>query len=98
VRTAPLPSPLAFLLLVFSGWINRRQQAVIGYTRSHRARPSAYCASQVLNLDTRESCPSSFTIRDGSDKNSVFARQNRCSMLLSLNNTMKTLSLAKAAH
>jgi putative transposase len=26
-----LPSPLAFLLLVFSGWVNRRQLAVIDY-------------------------------------------------------------------
>jgi hypothetical protein len=29
----PLPPPLAFLLLVFSGWINRQQQAVIDYLR-----------------------------------------------------------------
>jgi hypothetical protein len=27
----PLPRPLAFLLLVFSGWVNRHQQAVIDY-------------------------------------------------------------------
>src|SRR5882762_45766 len=29
----PLPSPLAFCLLLFSGWINRQQQAVIEYLR-----------------------------------------------------------------
>ena len=28
---APLPRPLAFFLLLFSGWINRHQQAVIAY-------------------------------------------------------------------
>jgi hypothetical protein len=27
----PLPPPLAFLVLVFSGWVNRHQQAVIAY-------------------------------------------------------------------
>ena len=27
----PLPPPLAFLLLLFSGWINRQQQDVIDY-------------------------------------------------------------------
>ena len=27
----PMPRPLAFLLLVFSGWVNRHQQAVIDY-------------------------------------------------------------------
>ncbi len=27
----PLPPPLAFLLLLFSGWVNRHQQAVIDY-------------------------------------------------------------------
>jgi hypothetical protein len=26
-----LPPPLAFLLLLFSGWVNRQQQAVIDY-------------------------------------------------------------------
>jgi putative transposase len=29
----PLPPRLAFLLLLFSGWINRHQQAVIDYLR-----------------------------------------------------------------
>jgi hypothetical protein len=29
----PLPPPLAFFLLLFSGWINRQQQAVIDYLR-----------------------------------------------------------------
>jgi hypothetical protein len=28
---APLPPPLAFFLLLFSGWVNRHQQAVIDY-------------------------------------------------------------------
>jgi hypothetical protein len=27
----PLPPPLTFFLLLFSGWINRHQQAVIDY-------------------------------------------------------------------
>ena len=27
----PLPLPLAFFLLLFSGWVNRQQQAVIDY-------------------------------------------------------------------
>ena len=27
----PLPRPLAFFLLVFSGWVNRHQQAIIDY-------------------------------------------------------------------
>ena len=27
----PLPPPLAFCLLLFSGWVNRHQQAVIDY-------------------------------------------------------------------
>jgi hypothetical protein len=28
---APLPPPLAFFFLLFSGWVNRQQQAVIDY-------------------------------------------------------------------
>jgi putative transposase len=28
---APVPPPLAFFLLLFSGWVNRNQQAVIDY-------------------------------------------------------------------
>jgi hypothetical protein len=27
----PLPPPLAFFVLLFSGWVNRHQQAVIEY-------------------------------------------------------------------
>jgi hypothetical protein len=27
----PLPPPLAFLCLLFTGWVNRQQQAVIDY-------------------------------------------------------------------
>jgi hypothetical protein len=29
----PMPPSLAFFLLLFSGWINRQQQAVIDYLR-----------------------------------------------------------------
>jgi hypothetical protein len=29
----PLPPPLAFFFLLFSGWVNRQQQAVIDYLR-----------------------------------------------------------------
>ena len=29
----PLPPPLAFLLLLVSGWVNRQQQDVIDYLR-----------------------------------------------------------------
>ena len=27
----PLPPPLAFIVLLFAGWVNRQQQAVIDY-------------------------------------------------------------------
>jgi hypothetical protein len=37
-----LPSPLAFFLLLFSGWVNRHQQAVID-TCSKRTVSSAQC-------------------------------------------------------
>jgi Integrase core domain len=39
----PLPPPLAFFLLLFSGWINRQQQAVIDYLREeNRVLRAAY--------------------------------------------------------
>ena len=39
----PLPPPLAFLFLFFSGWINRQQQAVIDYLREeNRILRAAY--------------------------------------------------------
>jgi hypothetical protein len=39
----PLPPPLAFLRLLFSGWINRQQQAVIDYLREeNRILRAAY--------------------------------------------------------
>ena len=37
---APLPSPLAFVLLLFSGWVNRQQQAVIDYLIEENRRSS----------------------------------------------------------
>ena len=35
----PLPPPLAFFLLVFSGWLNRHQQAVIDLWVANRYFP-----------------------------------------------------------
>jgi transposase InsO family protein len=51
----PLPPPLAFLLLVFSGWINRQQQAVIDYLREeNRVLRAAYGPKRVhLSDDQR---------------------------------------------
>ena len=38
----PLPPPLAFFLFLFSGWVNRQQQAVIDYLRvENRGLPAA---------------------------------------------------------
>ena len=37
---APLPSPLAFVLLLFSGSVNRQQQAVIDYLIEENRRSS----------------------------------------------------------
>ena len=41
-----LPSSLAFFLLLFSGWVNRQQQAVIDYLLEETAysAPSAVAA------------------------------------------------------
>jgi hypothetical protein len=48
----PLPPPLAFFLLVFSGWINRQQQAVIDYLREeNRVLRAANGARRVLLTD-----------------------------------------------
>src|SRR5882762_2434729 len=53
----PLPSPIAFCLLLFSGWINRQQQAVIEYLReNNRVLRAAYAPQRVrLNKDQRRS-------------------------------------------
>jgi transposase InsO family protein len=48
----PLPPPLAFLLLLFSGWINRQQQAVIDYLREeNRTLRAAYSPKRVRLTD-----------------------------------------------
>jgi hypothetical protein len=48
----PLPPPLAFLLLLFSGWINRQQQAVIDYMREeNRILRAAYSPKRVRLTD-----------------------------------------------
>jgi hypothetical protein len=47
-----LPPPLAFFLLVFSGWINRQQQAVIDYLREeNRVFRAAYGPQRVRLTD-----------------------------------------------
>ena len=50
----PLPPPLAFFLFLFSGWVNRQQQAVIDYlleeNRVLRARRDPdVCASPTTS-------------------------------------------------
>src|SRR3989442_4735083 len=48
----PLPPPLAFFLLLFSGWINRQQQAVIDYLREeNRVLRAAYGPQRVRLTD-----------------------------------------------
>ena len=48
----PLPPPLAFFLLLFSGWINRQQQAVIDYLREeNRILRAAYGPHRVRLTD-----------------------------------------------
>jgi hypothetical protein len=48
----PLPPPLAFFLLLFSGWINRQQQAVIDYLREeNRVLRAAYGPRRVRLTD-----------------------------------------------
>src|SRR6185295_20039765 len=47
-----LPRPLAFLLLLVSGWINRQQQAVIDYLREeNRVLRAAYGPRRVCLTD-----------------------------------------------
>src|SRR5215471_11938568 len=48
----PLPRPLIFFLLLFSGWINRQQQAVIDYLREeNRVLRAAYGPRRVRLTD-----------------------------------------------
>ena len=48
----PLPPPLAFFLLLFSGWINRQQQAVIDYLREeNRVLRASYGPRRVRLTD-----------------------------------------------
>src|SRR4029453_18477436 len=48
----PLPPPLAFFLLLCSGWINRQQQAVIDYLREeNRILRAAYGPHRVRLTD-----------------------------------------------
>src|SRR5262245_44719660 len=44
------PSPLAFLLLLLSGWVNRQQQAVIDYLREENRLLRAERGSRRLRL------------------------------------------------
>ena len=46
----PMPRPLAFLLLVFSGWVNRHQQAVIDYLLEENRVLRAAHGSRRLRL------------------------------------------------
>lgn len=46
----PLPPPLAFFLLMFSGWVNRNQQAVIDYLLEENRVLRAVNSSRRLRL------------------------------------------------
>jgi hypothetical protein len=46
----PLPPPLTFFLLLFSGWINRHQQAVIDYLIEENRVLRAVNGSRRLRL------------------------------------------------
>ena len=46
----PLPPPLAFFLLLFSGWVNRHQQAVIDYLLEENRVLRAVNGSRRLRL------------------------------------------------
>ena len=49
-----LPPPLAFFLLLFSGWINRQQQAVIDYLlEEHRVLRAERGSRRLLTEDQR---------------------------------------------
>jgi hypothetical protein len=44
----PLPPPLAFFLLLFSGWVNRPQQAVIDYLlKENRVLQAAHTSRRL---------------------------------------------------
>ena len=47
---APLPPPLAFFLLMFSGWINQHQQAIIEYLLEENRVLRAAHGSRRLRL------------------------------------------------
>jgi hypothetical protein len=47
---APVPPPLAFFLLLFSGWVNRHQQAVIDYLLEENRVLRAVNGSRRLRL------------------------------------------------
>ena len=47
---APVPHPLAFFLLVFFGWVNRNQQAVIDYLLEENRVLRAVNGSRRLRL------------------------------------------------
>jgi hypothetical protein len=53
-----LPHPLAFLLLLISGWVNRQQQAVIDYLlEENRILRAAHASRRVrLTDDQRRLC------------------------------------------
>jgi hypothetical protein len=49
---APLPPPLALFLLMFSGWINQHQQAIIEYVLEANRVLRAARGSRLLRLPT----------------------------------------------
>jgi hypothetical protein len=50
----PLPPPLAFFLLLLSGWVNRHQQAVIDYLLEENRVLRAVNGSRRLGLTTSD--------------------------------------------
>jgi len=50
----PLPAPLDFLLLLFSGWVNRQQQAAIDYLLEENRVLRAVTGSRRLGLTTSD--------------------------------------------
>ncbi len=50
----PLPAPLDFLLLLFSGWVNRQQQAAIDYLLEENRVLRAVTDSRRLGLTTSD--------------------------------------------
>ena len=51
---APLPPPLAFFCLLFSGWVNRQQQAVIEYLlEENRVRRAAQPSRRLRLTDAQ---------------------------------------------